>query len=45
MELAFAQTLQVPSLLTMHAPIGFSGVHAFINIGHSLGLIVPMITK
>ena len=41
----FAQTLQVPSLLTMQAPTGFSGVQAFINIGHSFGLIFPIMTR
>jgi hypothetical protein len=40
-----AQTLQVPSLLTMQAPMGFAGVQAFMNMGHSSGLILPIITK
>ena len=40
-----AQTLHVPSLLTIQAPMGFAGVHAFMNIGHSSGLILPIITK
>jgi len=40
-----AQTLQVPSLLTMQAPMGFSGVQPFMNMGHSSGLILPIITK
>ncbi len=41
----FAHTLQVPSLLTMQAPMGFSGVQAFMNIGHSAGLILPIMTR
>ena len=41
----FAQTRQVPSLLTMQAPTGLAGVQAFMNMGHSLGLIFPMITR
>ena len=40
-----AQTLQVPSMLTMQAPTGFCGVQAFMNNGHAVGLILPMITK
>ena len=40
-----AQTRQVPSLLTMQAPMGFAGVHAFMNMGHSSGFILPIITK
>jgi hypothetical protein len=40
-----AQILQVPSLLTMHAPTGFFGVQSFMNNGHSAGLILPTITR
>ena len=37
--------LQVPSLLTMHAPLGLSGVQAFMKRGHSRGDILPIITR
>jgi hypothetical protein len=40
----FAQTRQVPSLLTMQAPTGLAGMQAFRNRGHWLGLIFPTIT-
>ena len=33
----FAQTRQVPSLLTMQAPTGLAGVQAFRNRGHWFG--------
>ena len=44
MVVVLAQTLQVPSVLTMHAPVGFWGVQVFMNSGHWSGLILPMTT-
>ena len=34
--------LQVPSLLTIHAPIGCIGLHAFLNNLQSVGFAIPL---
>ena len=34
-----------PSIETMHGPYGRSGLHVFINNGHSTGLIIPNVTS
>ena len=41
----FAQTLHVPSMLTMQAPTGFCGVHLRRKRGQASGLILPMTTR
>ena len=37
--------LQVPSVDTMQGPIGFTGVHSFLNNLHSWGYSLPTITR
>lgn len=34
--------LQLPSILTIHGPTGFSGMHACPNNGHSDGEVNPL---
>jgi len=41
----FAHIRHVPSIPTIQGPTGFCGVQAFMNKGHSVGLILPTITK
>lgn len=39
------QIPQDPSLETIHGPCGFTGSHPVPNIGHSSGLIFPIMTS